>query len=184
MTETIEAVEAWWPPTFRPDTLGRTRFAWSIIAMASHSTRDSTARSTSRSTSSGAGVDVIAGTVGVMTRDVITYSICLTRRSSEGATHGPLRGRGDPRRRRGTAGAAAPAPPRPHDRVGGQRPGLVGRSVGGRRQRRVDGLRGARSGDARPHPGRGPVCPGRDGDRPANPPVAADAGLAVITYKR
>ena len=28
MIDTIEAQEAWWPPTFNPVGLGRTRFAW------------------------------------------------------------------------------------------------------------------------------------------------------------
>ena len=45
MIVTIEALEAWWPPTFRPPGLGRTRLAWSTIAVASQSTRSSTARS-------------------------------------------------------------------------------------------------------------------------------------------
>ena len=33
MIDTIDALEAWWPPTFRPDGLGRTRLAWSTIAV-------------------------------------------------------------------------------------------------------------------------------------------------------
>ena len=67
MIETIEADDAWWPPTFSPPGLGRTRLAWSTIAVDSHSTRSSTACSASRSGSwpvSGAGagrVDVIDG---------------------------------------------------------------------------------------------------------------------------
>ena len=45
MIDTIEAQDAWWPPTFSPSGLGRTRLAWSTIAVDSHSTRSSTARS-------------------------------------------------------------------------------------------------------------------------------------------
>ena len=39
MIVTIEALDAWWPPTFMPPGLGRTRLAWSTMAVASHSTR-------------------------------------------------------------------------------------------------------------------------------------------------
>ncbi len=38
MIETIDAEDAWCPPTFIPPGLGRTRFAWSMIAVDSHST--------------------------------------------------------------------------------------------------------------------------------------------------
>jgi hypothetical protein len=30
---TIDALEVWWPPTFRPAGFGRTRFAWSTTAV-------------------------------------------------------------------------------------------------------------------------------------------------------
>ena len=33
---TIEALEAWWPPTFTPDRFSRTRLAWWTIAAESH----------------------------------------------------------------------------------------------------------------------------------------------------
>ena len=46
MIVTIEALDAWWPPTFSPPGLGRTRLAWSTIAVESQSTRSSTARRT------------------------------------------------------------------------------------------------------------------------------------------
>src|SRR5215218_8927246 len=52
---TIEALEAWWPPTFTPERLGRTRLAWWTIAVASHSTRRSTDLSVSRSGVAGGG---------------------------------------------------------------------------------------------------------------------------------
>ena len=39
MIETIEALEAWWPPTLTPVSFGRTRLAWWTIAVASQSTR-------------------------------------------------------------------------------------------------------------------------------------------------
>src|SRR4051794_29506393 len=58
MMLTMEAVEAWWPPTLRPETLGRTRLAWSIIAIASHRIRDSTECSTVRSVSANVAGDV------------------------------------------------------------------------------------------------------------------------------
>jgi hypothetical protein len=43
MTVVIEALDAWCPPTLSPDGFGRTRFAWCTIAVASQSTRRSTA---------------------------------------------------------------------------------------------------------------------------------------------
>ena len=46
---TIDALDAWWPPTFSPVGLGRTRLAWWMIAVASHSTRCSTVFSTTSS---------------------------------------------------------------------------------------------------------------------------------------
>jgi hypothetical protein len=39
MIDTIEAQDAWWPPTFSPLGLGRIRLAWWIIAVESHNTR-------------------------------------------------------------------------------------------------------------------------------------------------
>ena len=39
MIDTIEADEAWWPPTFTPEGVFRTRLAWWMIEVASHSTR-------------------------------------------------------------------------------------------------------------------------------------------------
>jgi DNA-binding Lrp family transcriptional regulator len=41
MIEVIEALDAWCPPTFSPERFGRTRLAWSTIAVDSHSTRRS-----------------------------------------------------------------------------------------------------------------------------------------------
>ena len=38
MIETIDAEDAWCPPTFIPPGLGRTRFAWWMIAVDSQST--------------------------------------------------------------------------------------------------------------------------------------------------
>jgi len=43
MRVTIDALEAWCPPTLTPEVLGRTRLAWSTTAVANHSTRCSTA---------------------------------------------------------------------------------------------------------------------------------------------
>src|SRR5215211_7204902 len=51
ISETIDALEAWWPPTLIPLRFGRTRLAWWTIAVPSHSTRRCTASRTSRSTS-------------------------------------------------------------------------------------------------------------------------------------
>ncbi len=56
MMVVIEAEDAWWLPTFSPEGLGRTRFAWSTIAVESHSTRLSTSRNTD--SLSGSGKDV------------------------------------------------------------------------------------------------------------------------------
>src|SRR5918992_5907490 len=59
---TIDALEAWWPPTFTPERFSRTRLAWWTIAADSHSTRCSMAVSVSRS---GAAVDGATGGVVV-----------------------------------------------------------------------------------------------------------------------
>ena len=53
MIETIDADEAWCPPTFIPPGLGRTRFAWSMIAVDSHSTWRSISPSVSRAPACG-----------------------------------------------------------------------------------------------------------------------------------
>src|SRR5689334_23169985 len=45
MIETIDADDAWWPPTFTPDGVSRTRLAWWTIDVASHRTRSWTASS-------------------------------------------------------------------------------------------------------------------------------------------
>src|SRR3954447_3412696 len=49
MRLTIDALDAWWPPTFTPEWFSRTRLAWWTIAVASQSTRRWTASSVSRS---------------------------------------------------------------------------------------------------------------------------------------
>ena len=49
MIVAMEALDAWCPPTLSPDGFGRTRLAWSTIAVASHSTRCSTVRAASSS---------------------------------------------------------------------------------------------------------------------------------------
>ena len=61
MIETIEADEAWWPPTLTPDAVFRTRFAWWTMLIASHRTRSCTASSVRRSTADGVVVLVTRG---------------------------------------------------------------------------------------------------------------------------
>src|SRR4051794_12683318 len=51
ISDTIEALEAWWPPTFTPLRFSRTRLAWWTMLVASHSTRRWTRSSVCRSTS-------------------------------------------------------------------------------------------------------------------------------------
>ena len=46
MMLTIEALEAWWPPTLTPEWLGRPALAASTMAADSHSTRRAISRST------------------------------------------------------------------------------------------------------------------------------------------
>ena len=65
MIVAIEALDAWWPPTLSPDGLGRTRLAWWTIAVASQSTRRSTAVRTAVSGCAGAGAVVIGGSFQV-----------------------------------------------------------------------------------------------------------------------
>src|SRR5215216_3851274 len=48
---TIEALEAWWPPTLTPERFSRTRLAWCTIEVASQSTRRCTRSSACRSRS-------------------------------------------------------------------------------------------------------------------------------------
>ena len=47
MMLTIDADEAWWPPTFTPDGVSRTLLAWWTMLVASQSTRRWTASSVS-----------------------------------------------------------------------------------------------------------------------------------------
>ena len=54
MIETIDADDDWWPPTFTPDGVLRTLFAWWTIDVASHSTRCWMVSSTSSATVGGA----------------------------------------------------------------------------------------------------------------------------------
>src|SRR4051794_12113185 len=67
MSDTIEALDAWWPPTFTPLRFSRTRFAWWTMLVASHSTRrwtrSSVSRSTSVRTASATGTSLIAEAV-------------------------------------------------------------------------------------------------------------------------
>src|SRR3954452_2770279 len=51
ISDTIEALDAWWPPTFTPERFSRTRFAWWTMLVASHSTRRWTRSSVCRSIS-------------------------------------------------------------------------------------------------------------------------------------
>jgi hypothetical protein len=63
MMLTIDAEEAWWPPTFTPEDVWRTLLAWWTMLIASHSTRRCTASSTaSRSTSGGSPTSGRVGT--------------------------------------------------------------------------------------------------------------------------
>ena len=39
MMLTIDADDAWWPPTFTPDAVSLTRLAWCTMLVASQSTR-------------------------------------------------------------------------------------------------------------------------------------------------
>src|SRR5918999_5698300 len=52
---TIDALDAWCPPTFTPERFSRTRLAWWTIAAESHSTRRSMDLSVSRSGAAGGG---------------------------------------------------------------------------------------------------------------------------------
>src|SRR6185312_15031131 len=80
MIVTIDALDAWCPPTFRPDGLGRTRFAWWIIAVDSHSTR----RSTSLRTAIGAGGAGRSGAVLVMCSP---HEMCSMRTEVDQTAH-------------------------------------------------------------------------------------------------
>src|SRR3954463_9842096 len=57
ISDTIEALDAWWPPTFTPERFTRTRLAWWTMLVASHSTRDWTRASVWRSTSVSTAMD-------------------------------------------------------------------------------------------------------------------------------
>ena len=58
ISDTIDALEAWWPPTFTPERFGRTWLAWWTIAAASHSTRFCTPSRTASSTALGRSVSI------------------------------------------------------------------------------------------------------------------------------
>jgi hypothetical protein len=93
MIVVIEALDAWCPPTLSPDGFGRTRFAWCTIAVASQSTRRSTA--TRVSVPVRAGAAVIGGSSSVcpamaatslVTRRLVDYRVDpLLRRTAEGS---------------------------------------------------------------------------------------------------
>ena len=51
ITETSEALLAWWPPTLTPSPVSRSRFAASTMRTASHRTRRSISSSVATSTS-------------------------------------------------------------------------------------------------------------------------------------
>ena len=62
MSDTIEALDAWWPPTFTPERFGRTWLAWWTIAVASHSTRRCTPSRTASSTADGRSASIVTAT--------------------------------------------------------------------------------------------------------------------------
>ena len=97
MIDTIEALDAWWPPTFRPVGLGRTRLAWSMIAVDSHSTRRSIARRPSR-----LPVPVCAGSV------LVTRITTLLVRASTSSRARPAQAGGGGGRRARLAGGRLP----------------------------------------------------------------------------
>ena len=66
MMSTIDAEDAWWPPTFTPLVFGRVRLAASTIAADSQSTRLATSRSTSGSSRAGAAASVGPDQVAVI----------------------------------------------------------------------------------------------------------------------
>src|SRR4051794_37162516 len=51
ISDTIDALLAWWPPTFTPERFSRTRLAWWTVLVASHRTRLWTRSSVSMSIS-------------------------------------------------------------------------------------------------------------------------------------
>src|SRR5918996_569283 len=67
---TIDALEAWCPPTFTPERFSRTRLAWCTIAADSHSTRRSMALSVSRSGAAGGGDGCVVVGEPLMQRDL------------------------------------------------------------------------------------------------------------------
>src|SRR5215208_4879005 len=66
---TIDALDAWWPPTFTPDRFSRTRLAWCTIEAASQSTRRWTRSSACRSRS-------VRGSAAVAMRSAYAASRC------------------------------------------------------------------------------------------------------------
>jgi hypothetical protein len=62
MMLTIDADDAWWPPTLSPDSTRRTRLAWWTMLTANQRTRRWTASSTSRE-----GSAAVGGRAGIVT---------------------------------------------------------------------------------------------------------------------
>src|SRR5262245_9339676 len=60
MIDTIEADDAWWPPTLTSPA-GRSWLAWSMMRTANHRTRCSISASTLRSVMSGSRSDIVSG---------------------------------------------------------------------------------------------------------------------------
>src|ERR671918_472009 len=82
---TIDALEAWWPPTFTPERFSRTRFAWWTIAAESHSTLRSIALSVSRSGGAGDADGVVVVVVPLKRCD-----LPMPEREQDRDRHGAL----------------------------------------------------------------------------------------------
>src|SRR6478735_6919787 len=146
MTLTIDADDAWWPPTFTPDGVVRTRLAWCTIDVASHSTR----RCSASRTSSEGSVAVSGGAASVL----ITSALCHPRPPRGDSAAGRLQA--EPERPRGLVAGGVAQDDRGGDADDPQ--ALEQRAVGAR-ERHPHGRRPALRHAERP-PAQGDDAPG------------------------
>lgn len=86
MIDTMDADEAWCPPTLSPEGFARTRFAWWVIADDSQSTLLSTSRRTPKSSWVSGGV--VAGLL--MTDQLLRSAATSERPPDHQRVSGPL----------------------------------------------------------------------------------------------
>src|ERR1700742_2242221 len=92
---TSDALEAWWPPTFTPSPVDRSRLAASTIRTASHRTRRWISSRTSRSTAVLAVTAVVSGETRSATGTSLQGAWVVHRAHRAGGESGQDRGKAE-----------------------------------------------------------------------------------------